>query len=124
MGTFCFKMEVAPAQGGAFEEVEALVDTGATYTWMPHSLLDRLGILPEEQHPFALANGRTAEYPVAQVRVRLDGRTRYTVCIFGDEGTQPLLEAVTLKEFGLGVDPVNQRLVPVPGLLKKLRGSL
>jgi hypothetical protein len=28
-----------------------------------------------------------------------------------------LLGAVTLEEFGLGVDPVNQRLVPVELLL-------
>ncbi len=38
--------------------------------------------------------------------------------IFGPEGTTPLLGATTLQTFHLGVDPVEQRLVPVPGLLK------
>ena len=33
------------------------------------------------------------------------------------EGSEPLLGAVTLEEMGLGVDPLNQRLVPVTLLL-------
>ncbi len=37
--------------------------------------------------------------------------------IFGDEDSQPLLGAVTLEIFRLGVDAVSQRLIPVPGLL-------
>jgi hypothetical protein len=36
---------------------------------------------------------------------------------FGDEGMAPILGAVTLEEFRLGVDPVRQELVPVIGLL-------
>jgi hypothetical protein len=34
------------------------------------------------------------------------------------KGGEPLLGAFTLEGFGLGVDPVNRRLIPVPGLLK------
>ena len=48
--------------------------------------------------------------------MRLDGRSRHTACGFGDEGTEPLLGAVTLEEFALGVDPVNGRLLPMPKL--------
>jgi hypothetical protein len=32
----------------------------------------------------------------------------------------PILGAITLEEFGLGVDPVGHRLIRVPGLLKTL----
>ncbi|MDP2935372.1 MAG: Retroviral aspartyl protease, partial [Dehalococcoidia bacterium] len=67
------------------------------------------------------ADGREASYPIAQVRVRLDGRERFTICVFGEEGTEPLLGAVTLEEFGLAVDPLNKRLIPVRGYL--LRGT-
>jgi predicted aspartyl protease len=56
-------------------------------------------------------------YSIAWVRVRIDGRTQPTIVIFGDPGTEPLLGVVTLEEFGLGVDPVNRWLIPVPGLL-------
>ena len=34
---------------------------------------------------------------------------------------EPILGAFTLEGFGLGVDPVNRRLIRVPGLLKILR---
>ena len=80
-------------------------------------MLERLGIVPQERQPFILADGRPVEYDMAQVRVRLDGRERFTICIFGDEGTEPLLGVYTLEGFGLGVDPVNRRLIPVPGYL-------
>jgi clan AA aspartic protease len=117
MGAFRVPIEVGDVQGQRFEAVEALVDTGATYTLVPRSLLQRLGVTPEERWPFTLADGRTVEYDVAQVQVRLDGRRRYTVVVFGDDGVQCLLGVVTLEEFRLGVDPVSRRLIPVPGLL-------
>lgn len=117
VGTFRHPIEIGPLAGDRFETVEALVDTGATYTWVPRGLLERLGIVPQERQPFILADGRRVEYDMAQVRVRLDGRERFTICIFGDEGTEPVLGSLTLEGFGLGVDPVNRRLIPVPGYL-------
>ena len=51
--------------------------------------------------------------------MRLHGRTQPTIAVFGDAGCKPLLGVVTLEEFRLGVDPVTQRLIPVPGLLKR-----
>lgn len=118
MGTFSYRIAVAPALGGAFEEMDALVDTGSSHTLVPASLLRQMGVAPEEYETFELADGRIVEYPVAQVRVRLDGKMRYTLCVFGAEGAQPILGAVTLEEFGLGVDPLGRRLIPVPRLLK------
>lgn len=100
-----------------FEPMDALVDTGATYTWIPRDILLRLGVEPSFIRRLRLADGTTIERGGAQVPVRLDDQVLLTVCIFGDEGTQPLLGAVTLEEFGLGVDPLNQRLVPIVSLL-------
>ena len=40
-----------------------------------------------------------------------------TVVVFGDDGRPTLLGAVTLEGFGLGVDPLGQKLIEVPGLL-------
>jgi hypothetical protein len=51
------------------------------------------------------------------MRVRVEGETALTPCIFGDKNTEALLGAVTLEELGLGVDPINQRLVPVELML-------
>ena len=112
------RIEVADPAAERFEPLDALVDTGATYTWVPKDVLSRLGHAPEEKWDFILADGRTVLYGVAWVRVRLDGHTQPTPVIFGDEGTEPLLGVVTLEEFRLGVDAVNQRLIHTPGLLK------
>ena len=117
MGTFYQTIEIAASPNGSFEPLETLVDTGASYTWVPRPVLEKLGISPLERQPFILADGRRVKYESTQVRVRIEVRERFTVCIFGDEGTIPLLGAVTLEEFGLSVDPVNKRLIPVPGFL-------
>ena len=117
MGTFFQTIEIAASTDGPFEALEALVDTGATYTSIPRPVLERLGITPLERQPFVLADGRRIEYEISQVRVSINGRERFTVCIFGDEESTPLLGTVTLEEFGLSVDPVNKRLLPVPGFL-------
>jgi len=84
---------------------------------MPGSLLARLGVQPQESRPFRLADNREVNYEVGQAMVRMAGRTLFTIIIFGEEGSEPLLGAVTLEQFGLGVDPVARRLIPVPGLL-------
>ena len=118
MGKLRVPIQVASLAGGRFEAFDALVDTGATYTVVPRERLAALGVSAEEWWPFVLADGRQVSYGIAWVRVRIDGRTQPTIAVFGDPGCEPLLGVVTLEEFRLGVDPVTQRLIPVPGLLK------
>jgi len=121
MSTFSYTIEIGDFEGSSFEAVEALVDTGATYTFIPRDILERLGVSVAEERPFILANGQQAIYGMAWVRVRFDGREQPTPVIFGESGSEALLGAVTLEEFGLSVDPLNQRLVPTPGYLVGLR---
>ncbi len=118
MGTFKVKLEIGDPQGRRWETVEALVDTGASFSMVPRPLLERLGIIPQEKVPFQLADGRSIQCDVAQTQVRIDGRIRTTLVVFGESGTDPLLGAYTLEGFLLAPDPVNRRLLPVPGLLK------
>ena len=119
MGHFWVPVEVGDVSGARFESVEALVDTGSTYTWIPRDVLDRLGVAPEEDWPFELADGREVQYPVAWTPIRLGtGRARPSAVVFGQPGSQPILGVVTLEVFRLAADPVNHRLISVPGLLK------
>ena len=117
MATFRVTIEIGPMDQSRFEQIEALVDTGATYTVVPRDVLERLGITPQFRRRFRLADGRVVELDMAVVAIRLEGQTLPTICVFGEEGMDALLGAVTLEEFGLGVDPVNQRLVPIELLL-------
>ncbi|MFQ5827892.1 MAG: aspartyl protease family protein [Candidatus Methylomirabilia bacterium] len=118
MGTFTVKVEIGDPQGQRWETVEALVDTGASFSVVPRPLLERLDVSPQEKIPFQLADGRTIQCDVAQTAVRIDGRVRTTLVVFGEAGTDPLLGAYTLEGFLLAPDPVNPRLISVPGLLK------
>ncbi len=111
MGTFRYSMEVGRSDAGPFEQVEAVVDTGATFSQFPRSLLARLGVTPVEQREFTLADSRRIVRDIAIVTVRLEGRTRPTVCVVGEDGGPSLLGAVTLETFGLAADPVNRRLI-------------
>jgi clan AA aspartic protease len=117
MGTFRQHIEVGSSEAGPFAPVEALVDTGATYTLLPRAVVAPLGVRPREREEFILADGRTVEREIAIVVVRLDGRTRPTVCVIDDVAPNALLGAVTLEEFGLAADPVNRRLIPAPKYL-------
>ena len=118
MGTFTVPIQVMGPIGQREIEVEALVDTGATHTLLPGDLLKELGVEAVERVAFQLADDRTVEYEVGEVRLCLDGRHRTTVVIFGPQSTQPLLGATTLELFNLAVDPIGRHLRPVPGLLK------
>lgn len=116
MGTFRVTIEVGDPHGQRFEKVDALVDTGASYTMLPADLLRRLGVESTETWRFEVADNRTVEYPIGQTWIRLDDRIRMRVVVFGDSG-KTLVGADTLEGFGLAVDPVRKRLVRVDGLL-------
>jgi predicted aspartyl protease len=117
MGTFSVTIEAADPTGRRFRPVEALVDTGASYTTLPASFLRDLGVTPHSQRPFLLATGETVMRDIGRTWVRIDGRTEMTIVVFVEDGAPPLLGAVTLEELGLGVYPVARKLIPVPGLL-------
>ena len=118
MGTFSVTVEIGTPSAGEFTQVEALVNTGATDTVLPAEALVRLGIQAIETVSFELADNRIVEYQVGEARVRLDGRERTTLVVFGPEGSTPLLGTTTLQLFNLALDPTRERLVTVPALLK------
>ena len=96
--------------------VEVLVDTGATFTWLPGDLLEQLGHTPDARKSFELGDGRVIEADVGEVPVRIGDEVRTTVCAFARNGERAVIGAVTLEQFLLAPDPVHKRLVPVVGL--------
>ena len=117
MSTFPYPIEIGDFDGRQFEALEALVDTGATYSAMPPDILRRLGATPTEERRFILADGQPVHYGIAWLRVRIDGHEQPTLVIFCPPGSRPLLGAFTLEGFGLMADPVNHRLVPAEAYL-------
>ena len=116
MATFITPIEIAGPDGERFETVNALAGTRTTFTTLPSSTLRSLGVTPMDEREVKLANGERIRRDIGQTPVRIDGSVRTTIVVFSDEGSVPLLGVVTLEEFGLGVDPVDLRLVPVPAI--------
>ncbi|HUF54480.1 MAG TPA: retroviral-like aspartic protease family protein [Dehalococcoidia bacterium] len=110
MGTFTVPITIGDDEG---EQLNALVDTGATNTVIPGDILRRLGVEPHRRSTFQFADGREMELDIGRAWVRVDGQREFTQVVFGPEGTDAILGAITLEEMNLAVDPVAQRLVPV-----------
>jgi clan AA aspartic protease len=116
MGTFKVALEVADRFREQYLTLEALADTGATYTAVPESLLDGLGIQREETRGFRIADNSVVEFPMGETRLRLEGREFTAPVIFAPDAATPLVGMTTLEILGLGVDPVEEKLVPVIAL--------
>jgi predicted aspartyl protease len=95
--------------------------TGASYLSLPGILLGRMGYrLIGEQRVVFVA---TATWKITDVRMRLQGRERTVLAFLSAEGAPSLLGAPTLQTFGLGVDPLARRLVPVDAYLAQARST-
>ena len=118
MGTFYVTIQVADRFRERYVNVDAMIDTGSTYTSLPESLLEDLGIEREETDVFELADNRLVEYDIGDIRLLLENREHYVPVIFAPDDTTPLVGMTTLEILRLGIDPVAEKLVPVNGLRK------
>lgn len=116
MGVFQVELEIGDPRGERYEKIDALVDSGATYTMLPSSFLRELGVEPIESRTFIVADDRRIERGFGQTYMKIDGRPIICPVVFGDDNAVPLLGAVTLEIFALGIDPVHSRLIDVLSL--------
>jgi predicted aspartyl protease len=91
---------------------DALVDTGSEYTWVPRPVLESLGINPERQQAFLVADGRRLERDVGYALVRAAGAEAPDLVVFAEPGDMVLLGVHSLEGLNLKVDPVRKALVP------------
>ena len=112
MGTVVVTIGIGDPQGQNFEEVEAIVDTGSTFTAISRTTLQRLGVPVQRSVQSELADGSNVPVDIGRTMVRLEGQEFPTPVIFAEAGEPILLGVVTLEEALLAVDPVAGRLVP------------
>jgi clan AA aspartic protease len=89
----------------------ALVDTGATDTFLPASVLRKLGIEPVDRWTYKLADGKEVELPIGFGVVAVLGRPAGGTLVFAGENEEPLLGVTVLESAGFWVDPQRERLV-------------
>jgi predicted aspartyl protease len=115
MGQVYVTIGVGNHEGGDFIEVEALVDTGATHTSLPESLLDQLHIDRRGSRFFNSAAGTPISLDMGQAWFAYGDEKWICPVIFGREGLY-LMGATTLEAFDLVVDPGGNQLVPATHL--------
>jgi len=116
MGVFSVRMTIwNPAQPSRSEEIEAMVDTGASYSWIARSRLDGLGVHPTRRVTFETIEGRKIERELAPVFVRFDGYTGGDTVVLAEPSDHEVWGALTLESLGLTPDPVKKVLVPMVG---------
>jgi clan AA aspartic protease len=99
----------------------ALVDTGATDTFLPASVLRKLGIRPAGRRSYELADGSEQELPIGFGVIEVLGREAGGTLAFAGENEVPLLGVTVLESAGFWIDPQRERLVPRPPMRKRRR---
>lgn len=100
--------------------IEVVVDTGATYSLIPEDVLKRLRVKSVRTISVKIANGKMIHRKLGLALMTIRGQAMPTPVIFGDKGSEPLLGAVTMEEFGFTVDPIHRTLVPATAYLLTL----
>ena len=89
MGTFKWPLRISSMDGQQAQDIEATVDTGASFTTLPSSLLRELGIEPTGKRGFLVADGRRVEMEFGQAWATIDGESVVTIVVFGVEDALP-----------------------------------
>ena len=89
-----------------------LVDTGSEYTWVPATMLDRIGIAREKKDiEFVMANGQRVTRSIGFAIIRVEKSFTIDEVVFAEKGDLLLLGARSLEGLNLAVDPRRKKLV-------------
>jgi len=98
-------------------ELELLVDTGSTYTWVKRDRLKKLGIKSMGRRRFRTIDNRIIEREVGEAVVECLNRRATTVVVLAEEVDNEVLGLHALEGLGLEVDPVTKQLREVEAIL-------
>ena len=96
----------------ATDTLRCLVDTGATFTKIPLSLGQRLGLEVVGEVQIELSDGRVVARSLALANAQLEGIRRPVLVTLAEDGALPLIGVTTLEYLGFKVDTITERLEP------------
>ncbi len=86
-------------------EVEAIVDTGSFYTWIPKSEAERVGIPVLKEQVFKTISGQRIVRRVGIAACEAAGSKAGCNIVFGEDGDGTVLGSEALESLGLKIDP-------------------
>lgn len=117
MGHTLATIKLHGADRSKSRQVELLVDTGSTYTWVPRSLLTDLSIKPSTVRNFRTIDGRTLKREVGEALMEYADERATRMVVFAETGDANVLGVDALEGLGLEVDPVSKELRKTEALL-------
>lgn len=95
-------------------EVDAVVDTGATYLCLPPPVIKQLGLLYSHSERVRTANGSVQRRIFNGIVVTIKGRSFQLSVMENDKDTPPLIGYLVLEALDFVVDPKGEHLIPNP----------
>ena len=112
VGTFSVDFIIWNQDRTESRTLRGLVDTGASYTVLPESILDELGVERRRTRTFKLADGSRREMSLGMVTMELEGQVDDVHVAFGVDESTILVGALALEVFALAADARYRRLIP------------
>ena len=98
-------------------DLELLVDTSSTYTWIKRDRLEKIGVEPVEKVKFRTIDNRAIERYVSEIVAVCVGKKATTIVVFAEESDNEVFGLHALEGLRLEVDPVTKQLREVEAVL-------
>ena len=94
---------------GQVAELEAIMDTGATFSKIPESVAAGLGLEAKYETDVELADGRVIRRKLALLEIEIEELRRPVLVAIGEEG-RPLIGYTALEFLGFKANPITRKL--------------
>jgi clan AA aspartic protease len=125
MGETRTQFKVCGANGEPVD-LEAVVDTGATFSKIPSSIAARLGLEAKYETEVELGDGRVIKRKLALLQVEIE-QVRRPVLVAIGEAEKPLIGYTTLELLGFKVNRITgklERAMPTEYSFVNARGAI
>ncbi|MEA2074885.1 MAG: aspartyl protease family protein [Euryarchaeota archaeon] len=106
------KIVKAKIVGKGEREVELLVDTGSTYTWIDKASLKAIGVEKKRKHKFKTIEGKILERNIGEAKINLRDKETSTIVVFAEPEDAKVLGVYALEGLMLEFDPASGKLKP------------
>lgn len=95
-------------------EVDAIVDTGATYVCLGRSDIEKLGLPFHKSVEIKTANGKASRRTFEGAKIQLKDRSFIMEVMENDDDTPALIGYLLLEALDFVADPKTQKVIPNP----------
>jgi len=99
-----------PSDQSKVLDLDLIVDTGSTYTWVKRLRLESLGLEPTGERMFRTIEGKFVKREIGEALIECMGEKATTIVVFAEKEDVEVLGVYALEGLGLEVDPATKEL--------------